>query len=227
MKRRRKIIVILGVVVFLCVGLLWATKIFYHLNGLKLKVVDANGMPLTNVFVVYQYYGHGFGVGHPGSITKSGSVLQTDKNGRFKIPSKIFFRTPLMEERVELEIHAIWSSETHSRALLWKNTKEPETVKGIYEFLPKEKKLVLHDLTDNPREWLFMMEQMRELVMEMDMPNMVNVKAPKEVRDKLESALRNDERLFKDRHSNTIYQGQPGDRRNGITYGRLIGQGIF
>ena len=231
MKVTRKIVCVLAVSLSVCFGLLCVTSVSL-VKGLKLIVVDANGLPLSDAFVVYEYHGDSFGFGHSGSHTRSGSITQTDENGRFRIPTKIFFRIPLVEYPEDLVIHAIWSPRTHSNGKLWYNSSGPETVEGVFEFLPKKTKLVLRDIASNHLMWFSTVQEMQSLVQDLLSGGLPpDVKAPYEIKEKLRIAVENDLTLFKTGYYNEVYQNPlypgAGDDRNGKTYGRLMERGIF
>ena len=109
-------------------------------------------------------------------------------------------------------------------AILGTETAQEDRVPGIADFLPREGKLVLHDLSANPLEWHFMIEQMQDLFFRMEVGSL-KLK-PVSTRERLRIALDQDKELFKSKYANAIYTNvfEPKDPRNGKTYGQIIGQ---
>ena len=192
-------------------------------QGVSMNVVSASGSPLSDAFVVYDYYGKG-SLG--GTFTEPGTILRTDKQGHFRIPSTFFFRIPLFQEPVKLRIDLIWSPQTHNRIFFWSGTTKEEEVPKLYHFMPSQRKLVLYDLTEDTGQWFFTIEQLRHLLQEMadsdPSLSLANVNASSEMHEALRQAITKDINAFADRHGAEVFKGQTGDPSNGLTYRRLV-----
>jgi hypothetical protein len=109
---------------------------------------------VSGAFVIYDYFSATTGFGGGGNSFRPGTILQTDKNGRFCIPSRVFFRVPLIDQGPpQLRIHAVWSPQVHNRAFLWMAPYGEVRVPGIMDSLPAQGKLAFHDLTAEPGNW--------------------------------------------------------------------------
>ena len=79
------------------------------------RVLDEQGQPVAGAYVIYGYNGQHF---IHGEVDRPGTIIQTDRNGFFRIPSKKQKKLPLFSSKLYLEFYAVYDPITHCVGLL-------------------------------------------------------------------------------------------------------------
>ena len=133
--------------------------------GFTGRVLDVDGNPIANVYVIYGYRGNYV----EGQVDRPGTLIQTDRNGYFRIPPKVHTWLPPFA-RLYLEIYAVYDSKTHCAGALpskrLNSTQLRYFEEGHWWFEIKEiddiETLVFHDVSDDPAEWYSSIKQVQE-----------------------------------------------------------------
>ena len=138
-------------------------------SGTEKRIVDANGNGIENVWIIYGYRGYKFTPGDSISYYRPGTIVQTDKNGFFRIPSTIHWFTPLLVSGLSLEYYAVYDPGTHCAGIapygiyLWSDG--PERFREHYWWLDVKKEngidvLVFGDVSNDPVAWYSSIKQL-------------------------------------------------------------------
>jgi hypothetical protein len=86
---------------------------FAYTPSLSGQVVDKNGKPLPDTYILYDYQGKKQGIVSSSSYVLGGAIIVTDKKGQFTIPSLAHHKS-LFSSRARIRIYAGYSPVTHS-----------------------------------------------------------------------------------------------------------------
>ena len=215
-KRTLSIIVCFAILLIMCLCVCISP-------GKRGRVLDANGTPIANAYVIYGYSGTECHIVDADVYYRPGTVIQTDENGYFRIPAAIRIRDPLFQSPfLYPQIFVVYDPRTHCAGTLpskmWLKRYEPYKIgdtlykqDGAEEFktlhwwfetktIDGTETLVFHDVTNDPFEWYRSIKQLSEAFKYCDRDGFNGWRAPIEKRRLLSQHLIQEYKNLGNRH---------------------------